>query len=126
MKPLSRRSVIAGSAAAVTALPTLGLCKVAESGPVSDPLLEGIRRYQAEIAALNATDYDLADEESDGWVDQADTILEEAIQHPVQTEQGARAVIGLVLEEPILLEHAWFEDRLPVLVKDARRVLALT
>jgi hypothetical protein len=46
MKPLSRRSVTTGLAAAVTAIPALGLCKGAE-GP--SELAAIVRRYFAEL-----------------------------------------------------------------------------
>src|SRR5665811_312848 len=51
MKPLSRRSVIAGSAAAVTAIPTVGLCKDAtEGGELAvqpDPIFAAIAAHKA-------------------------------------------------------------------------------
>ena len=71
MKPLSRRSVTTGLAAAVAAIPAVGLCKGAKTEPGNDPLLDGICRYRAEIAAINASS-GLDDDALDAWVDKAD------------------------------------------------------
>jgi len=94
MKPLSRRSVTTGLAAAVTAIPALGLCATAKAAPGDDPLLKVIGRYRAEIAAVNAS-HGLSDEELDAWVDRADLNLSEAVGLPVLTTASAVAVISL-------------------------------
>ena len=120
MKPVTRRSVMVGSAAAVAAIPAVGLYK---SEAIDDPLLEAIRRYRAESAVYNAS-RGLSDDESNAWCNKCDAFLVEGFKHPVSTEAGARAVIDLVLDEPVLLQHSSFYDRLPLLVKAARTYLA--
>jgi len=67
-KMISRRSVTTGLAAAVAALPAVGLARAL---PADDKLLRVISRYRAEIASLDAS-HGLTDEEIDAWVDRAD------------------------------------------------------
>ena len=52
MKPLSRRSVTTGLAAAVTAIPAVGLATSAVANPGDDKLLAVIGRYKAEVVQL--------------------------------------------------------------------------
>jgi hypothetical protein len=83
-KDLSRRSVTTGLTATVMAIPAIGLVTSATGDPSDGPLLEAIGRYQAEIAAVNAS-HGLTDDELDAWVDRADAILMEAVGLPVLT-----------------------------------------
>jgi hypothetical protein len=59
-----------------------------------DKLLELIRGYKAEVAAINVAG-ELSDEELDAWMDRADAILIEAVRLPVLTAASAVAVIAL-------------------------------
>ena len=94
MKPLSRRSVTTGLAAAVTAIPAVGLCKNAE-GP--SELAGLVRRYFDEVAAFNA---DPRGEDNDFYhADQPfDVTLEEMIGVPVRNPDDAAAAVDMVLE----------------------------
>jgi hypothetical protein len=103
----------------------VGLCKGAQAAPGSDPLLEVIGRYRAEIAAANAT-HGLTDEELDAWIDRADAILMEAVGLPVVTAASAIAVISLHVDEPILAGHAVYGDEFSTLVRAARDYIAAT
>ena len=124
-KMISRRSVTTGLAAAVTALPSLGLCNSAKAAPGDDPLLKVIGRYRAEIAAANAS-HGLTDEELDAWIDRADAILMEAVGLPVLTAASAVAVISLHVDEPILAQHSVYGDEFSTLVRAARDYIAST
>jgi hypothetical protein len=126
MKPLSRRSVTTGLAAAVTAIPALGFATGAKADPASDALLEAIHRYRAEINAANSS-HGLSDEDLDDWIDRADAILEEAVSLPVLTTASAMAVIDLFVDDGwILAQHNLYGDELVVLVKTARNYIAST
>jgi len=118
MKPLSRRSVTTGLAAAVTAIPALGLCATAKAAPGDDPLLKVIGRYRAEIAAVNAS-HGLSDEELDAWVDRADLNLSEAVGLPVLTTASAVAVISLFVDDPTLVQNCGYGDGVRALVRAA-------
>ena len=120
MKPLSRRSVTTGLAAAVTALPAVGLARAV---PADDKLLSVISRYRVEIAAVNAS-RGLSDEELDAWVDRADALLVEAIGLPVVTGAGAVAVISLFVEDPLLPQHWHYGRKFLALVKASRDYIA--
>ena len=123
MKSITRRSVTTGLAAAVTAIPAVGLCASAKGDPSDDPLLEAIDRYRAEIATANAT-HGLTDEELDAWIDRADAILMEAVNLPVLTAAGAVAVISLHVDEPILAQHSLYGDEFSTIVRAARNYIA--
>jgi hypothetical protein len=125
MKPLSRRSVTTGLAAAVTAIPAVGLSIGAKADPRGDKLLTLIRCYRAEIAAINSSG-DLSDEEIDAWVDRADAILTEAVGLPVLTTASAMAVIDLFVEDQALTQHCDYGDEFEALVRAARNYIALT
>jgi len=79
MQKLARREVLRGGGVAALAL---GAVALPLSSPRSattefeDPLADGVRRYIAEIAALNASQ-GLSDEELDEGIDLADAILGE-------------------------------------------------
>ena len=89
----------------------------------SDPLLEAIQRYRAESDVYNASG-ELSDAESDAWCDKCDSILVRGFKHPVCTKASARAVIDLVLDEPVLLQNARFGEELEALLKAARSYLS--
>jgi hypothetical protein len=125
MKSLSRRSVTAGLAAAATAIPAVGLHVGAKRDPASDPLLEAIHRFNAEIAAINASG-DIGDEATDAWVARAGEIMEEAVGLPVLTTASAMAVIDLYLADELLTQHSVYGDELRELIRAARNHIALT
>ena len=62
MKPLSRRSITTGLAAAVTAIPAVGLCVGHMANGEPGQLAALVRRYFEEVAAFNT---DLAMEDDD-------------------------------------------------------------
>jgi hypothetical protein len=70
MKPLSRRSVIAGSAAAVTALPATAALKLPKSS-ADDKLLAEIKLHWARLDAVNAP-HGWSDEKIDRHVRRAE------------------------------------------------------
>ena len=120
MKPLTRRSVTTGLAAAVTVIPAVGLARAV---PADDKLLRVISRYRAEIAAVNAS-HGLSDEDVDAWVDRADAIFMEVFGLPVLTTASAVAVISLLVDDLSLAQHWHYGDGVMALVKDARDYLA--
>ena len=122
MKPLSRRSVTTGLAAAVTVIPAVGLARAV---PADDKLLTVIRRYRAEIDAVNAS-HGLSDEEVNAWVDWADAILIETIGLPVLTTASAVAVISLFVDDPQIFQHWLYGDEFLALVKASRDYIAST
>jgi hypothetical protein len=123
MKPLTRRSVTTGLAAAVVAIPAVGLCKGVKTEPCDDPLPDLLGRYRAEIAAINASS-GLDDDDLDAWVDKADAILVEAVALPVVTGAGAVAVLSLFVDDPQLFQHWHYGDKLRELVKASRDYIA--
>jgi hypothetical protein len=120
MKPLSRRSVTTGLAAAVTAIPAVGLSVSARADTRDDKLLATIRRYRAEINAVNAS-HGLSDEELDACIDRADAILVEAVGLPVLTTASAMAVISLFIDDVWMLsQHSVYGDAFLALAKAVR------
>jgi hypothetical protein len=97
----------------------------ANADPRDDKLLALIRRYKAEVAAINAS-RDLSDEELDAWIDRADAILAEAVGLPVLTTASAVAVIDLVIEEEDLGSHSIYGEQFLALLKTARNYIATT
>ena len=94
MKPLSRRSVIAGSAAVVTAIPVVGLCKDAE-GP--SELVAIVQRYFAELDAFCADPRD--DDEFCNADQPFDATLQQMIGVRVRSSNDdAAAAVDMVLE----------------------------
>jgi len=57
MKPLSRRSVATGLAAAVTAIPAMGLCKGASGASTEDLIREFIQKLLTERDCLTAGEW---------------------------------------------------------------------
>jgi hypothetical protein len=121
----SRRSVTTGMVAAVTAIPAVGFSMRANADPRDDKLLALIRRYKAEVAAINAS-RDLSDEEIDAWTDRADGILAEAVGLPVLTTASAVAVIDLVIEEEDLGSHSIYGAQFLALIHAVRGYIAST
>jgi hypothetical protein len=113
MQKLARREVLRGGGVAALAL---GAVALPLSSPRSattefeDPLADGVRRYIAEIAALNASQ-GLSDEELDEGIDLADAILGEALQHPVVTALGAIPMLDLAVEDSSLFNHTRFPEQ---------------
>ena len=103
MKPLSRRSLTTGLVAAVAAIPAVALS--VSAAPTDDKLRAVIRRYESELAAINAS-VDLSDEELDAWVDRTDAILVEAAGLPALTAASALAALDLVVTEGQLGSHS--------------------
>jgi hypothetical protein len=126
MKALSRRSVTTGLAAAVTAIPAVGLCQSASAAPGDDPLLKIIDRYKAELAAIDAVHDDLTDADIDAWVDHADAILAEAASLPVLSATSAVAVIDLVIEEEDIGQHSIYGEQFLALLKAAQGYIVRT
>ena len=88
MKPLSRRSVMAGSAAALTAIPALALPVAASEG---GELAALVRRYFAEVEAFNADPPE--DYEAFFATQPSDLTVREMVGVPVRTREDALAVI---------------------------------
>jgi hypothetical protein len=118
MKPLSRRSVTTSMVAAVAAVPAVALS--VRSAPRDDKLLAVIRRYESELAALNAS-RGLTDEELDAWVDRTDAILVEAAGLPALTAASALAALDLVATEGQVDSHSIYGERFLELVRAAGR-----
>jgi hypothetical protein len=111
-------AVVAAAPAAVA----LGVGEVL-ANPSDDKLLDLIRRYNAEMAAVNTT-RDLSDKELDAWIDRVGAILTEACGLPVLTGASAVAVIDLFIDEPTRAEHIVYGDDFLALVKNARNYIA--
>jgi len=126
MKPLSRRSVTTGLAAAVAVIPLVGLATSAVANPGDDKLLAVIGRYKAEVDAINASHEDLSDEEIDAWVNRADAILTEAAGLPALTAASALAALDLVSDEEDIGEHSIFGDQFRSLIEAIRGYIAST
>ena len=123
MRPLSRRSVTTGMVAAVAAVPAVALS--VRSAPRDDKLLAVIRRYESELAAINAS-VDLSDEELDAWVDRTDAILVEAAGLPALTAASALAALDLVATEGQLDSHSIYGERVQGARRAARNYIAST
>ena len=96
MKPLSRRSVTTGLAAAVTAIPAVGLCKGVE-GP--SELAALIRRYYEEVDAFSSVDH-LTDAAADAHADATfNATMAEMIGVPARTANDALAAMEWLLRE---------------------------
>jgi hypothetical protein len=120
MKPLTRRSVTTGMVAAVTAIPAVTPSVSARADTRADKLLATIRRYRAEINAVNAS-HGLTDEVIDACIDRADAILVEAVGPPVLTTASAMAVISLFIDDVWMLsQHSVYGDAFLALAKAVR------
>ena len=120
MKPLTRRSVTTGMVAAVTAIPAVTLSVSARADTRDDKPLATIRRYRAEINAVNAS-HGLTDEAIDACIDRADAILVEAVGLPVLTTASAMAVISLFIDDVWMLsQHSVYGDAFLALAKAVR------
>jgi hypothetical protein len=118
MKPVTRRSVMAGSAAVVAAFsvtPALGVER--------DHLLDCLRRYMAEIDTLNASCVE-DDEEPNAWLGRANALLAEALKHPVVSTEGALTMLTVALAEPILISNSYCDDKVLQRCREARDFLA--
>jgi hypothetical protein len=85
-------------------------------------LSEGIRQFQTEIAAAEGADYPT--KVFDVMVDRADKRLGGVLSRRVVDAAGALAVIDLVLNDHMLLEHARFGERLETRLLEARNFFA--
>jgi len=85
-------------------------------------LSEGIRQFQTEIAAAEGADYPT--KVFDALVDQADKRLAKVLSHHVVDAAGALAVIDLVLDDYVLLNHSRFVVRLETRLLEARNFFA--
>jgi hypothetical protein len=115
----STRRELMATAAAATAIAAVGLPVSIKAEPTGDKLLEVIRRYQSEIAAINARG--LSDEEIDARTHRADAMLSEGIGLPVLTAAGAVAALDL-----IIAESAINGDQFEELVNSVRDYVAST
>jgi hypothetical protein len=122
MKPLSRRSVTTGLAAAVTALPAVVLANGTKVETGDAKLLDVIRRYNSEIEAINASRV-WSDDEIDDRTDKAYAILEEADGLPVLGTAGALAALDLVVKES---SHSVLEDQFLAFIRAVRDYIAST
>lgn len=96
MKSLSRRSVMAGSAAAVTAIPSLALPVAAREG---GELAALVRRYFAEVDAFNA---DPPEDNKAYFATQPQDLSLRAIgKTAVRTKQDALAVLEFMEREDV-------------------------
>jgi hypothetical protein len=96
-----------------------------KGGATEDKLLGIIRRYEAEVAALNARG-DLSDEETDAWIDHASEILTELDGVPALTAASALAALNLVVEEEDIGEHSIYGDHFLELVDAVRDYIKST
>jgi hypothetical protein len=118
MHKIDRRKLLASGALGAAAV-TLAAVPL-KAAPSDDKLLELIRGYKAEVAAINAAG-ELSDEELDARMDRADAILIDAVRLPVLTAAGAVAVIDLFVENDWpLTQHSVYGDEFLALVKTAR------
>ena len=95
MKPLTRRSVTIGLAAAMAAIPAVGLYKGAE-GP--SELAALARQYFAEVAAFNSSP-DLGDDDFFHADQPFDVTLQQMVSVPVRSIEDALAAVEVVLHE---------------------------
>jgi hypothetical protein len=102
------------------AIPAVALS--VSAAPRDDKILAVIRRYRAEIAAINASG-DLSDEELDAWIDRTDAILAEATGLPVLTAAGALAALDLVVKEG---SHSVLGDSFLAFIRAVRDYTAST
>jgi hypothetical protein len=91
---LTRRSVTAGIAAAVTAVPAVGFCKGAE-GPSA--FAARARQYYAEVDVFNLTEHETDDEaNADSEATWAST-FRGLRGVPVRTAEDALAAVDLII-----------------------------
>jgi hypothetical protein len=67
-----------------------------------DPLPDSLQRYKVEIDALNASSVEDEDE-LNAWVDRANALLDEALEHPIVSTEGALAMLTVAFNEPELI-----------------------
>jgi hypothetical protein len=120
-KTIGRRDMLRGGAIALALTGAAAIPLATANANTQDDLLaSGICDFRAEIAAIEGQDLD----NFDALVERADRRLANVLRQPVVTSAGVLAVIGLVLDDYMLLSHARFGERLETRLLEARNFFA--
>jgi hypothetical protein len=120
-KTIGRRDMLRGGAIALALIGAAAIPLATANANTQDDLLaSGICDFRAEIAAIEGQDLD----NFDALVERADRRLANVLRQPVVTSAGILAVIGLVLDDYMLLSHARFGERLETRLLEARNFFA--
>jgi hypothetical protein len=120
-KTIGRRDMLRGGAIALALIGAAAIPLATANANTQDDLLaSGICDFRAEIAAIEGQDLD----NFDALVERADRRLANVLRQPVVTSAGVLAVIGLVLDDYMLLSHARFGERLETRLLEARNFFA--
>ena len=120
-KTIGRRDMLRGGAIALALTGAAAIPLATANANTQDDLLaSGICDFRAEIAAIEGQDLD----NFDALVERADRRLANVLRQPVVTSAGVLAVIGLVLDDYMLLSHARFGERLETRLREARNFFA--
>jgi hypothetical protein len=115
-KTVGRRDMLRGGAIALALTGAAAIPLATANANTQDDLLaSGICDFRAEIAAIEGQDLD----NFDALVERADRRLANVLRQPVVTSAGVLAVIGLVLDDYMLLSHARFGERLETRLLEA-------
>jgi hypothetical protein len=115
-KTIGRRDMLRGGAIALALTGAAAIPLATANANTQDDLLaSGICDFRAEIAAIEGQDLD----NFDALVERADRRLANVLRQPVVTSAGVLAVIGLVLDDYMLLSHARFGERLETRLLEA-------
>ena len=99
-KTIGRRDMLRGGAIALALTGAAAIPLATANANTQDDLLaSGICDFRAEIAAIEGQDLD----NFDALVERADRRLANVLRQPVVTSAGVLAVIGLVLDDYMLL-----------------------
>ena len=112
MKPLSRRTVIAGTAAVVTAIPAVGLAKAPQE---PSELAALVQRYFAEVDHFNivAVADDRTDEQNDALAEATYYRTEHEMERtPVRTAKDALAILDYFEREDVFGHYCGEMDTL--------------
>ncbi len=113
MNPLSRRSVIAGSAAVVTAIPAVGLCRVAEDASELRALVDAHRVADAAFSIQVDRFLNLVSFEYDEKWEAANDAMQDAFQalcdHSCSSIEEVRLKASYLLTT-WMVKDAWDED----------------
>ena len=105
MNPVTRRSVMAGSAAVVAAVPAFGLTKGVD-GP--SELAALVKRYFEQIAIFNDTRHETDDEFDAHAAATFEPVMDAMQGTPVRSEEDALAVVDILIRENCVDWH-WAE-----------------
>ena len=122
MKPVTRRSVMAG-AAAVAVVPVVGLGKGAKAAPGEDRPLQLLHQYRRELAIIDSMD-DPSQRQITAWQRKADRILKEAASLPFLTAASVVVLLDIVIMDDLLHDSSLFSNHFAAMMDSARDYLA--